>query len=145
MLFHKLTDQLLKINRFHLLAGHGLLDRRQLYYGGEDGCHSPVAAESLIVKDQVLKLPLLYGHQHSPVNGIHRRNDAAFPRLQPDALLRAAADADAAAQANARVDPGEFANAWLWAGGCTVHIGNRNRLDGADLCAFSPHCTRLCS
>src|ERR1035441_10680051 len=60
--------------------------------------------KSLIVKDEVLEFAALNGHDNRAMSGIHGRDHAVPPLLQPDSLLAAHPSAQAATETDLFVD-----------------------------------------
>ena len=63
------AHQIFQVAGFHLLAGHDLLDGRELENHAQNGGHGAMIPVGLIVEDQVLQLAPLDGHQHGAVSG----------------------------------------------------------------------------
>ena len=102
-------QELVQVDRFELLAGQGLLQRRQLQDRLEDCGHGTVVGESLVVKDQVLEGAFLDGLQYEAMGAVDRRDDLDRSPLHEDGFCRAVFGADAAAQADFGVDDGTLA------------------------------------
>jgi hypothetical protein len=61
------AHQIFQVAGFHLLAGHDLLDGRELENHTQNGGHGAMIPVGLIVEDQVLQLAPLDGYQHGAV------------------------------------------------------------------------------
>ena len=97
---------MVQIDRLELLAGQGLFEGRELQDRAEDGCHSPVVCESLVVKDQVLQSSLFDSLQDKAVGAVNRGDHFNRPSLQGDGFFGTVSGADAASQADRLVDDG---------------------------------------
>ena len=62
-------QEVFEVAGFHLLAGHDLLDGRELENHAEDGGHGAMIPLRLIVEDEVLELAALDGHEHGAMGG----------------------------------------------------------------------------
>lgn len=130
LLINLTGQQLVQVDRFKLLAGQGLLNRRQLQDGAEDLSHGPVAGESLVVEEQILQSALLDGLQDKAVGAVHRSDDLNRALLHMNGLGGTVPGADAAAQTEVFVD-----YRLLLVGRRILHDGDG--VNGTDLGAFA--------
>ena len=98
------VQQMIQIYRFKLLAGQSLLEGRQLQNSSEDSCHGSVISKGLVVKDQILQGAFFNSLQDEAVRAVYRGDDFDRAALQGDRLFGAVPGADAAAEADGRVD-----------------------------------------
>ena len=99
-------QKIVQIHRFELLAGQRLLEGRELQDSAEDSRHGSVVREGLVVKNQILQGPFLNSLQDEAVRAVDRGDDFDRAALQGDRFFGAVPGADAAAEADGRVDDG---------------------------------------
>ena len=78
------AHQIFQVVGFHLLAGHDLLDGRELENHAQNGGHGAMIPVSLIVEDQILQLSPLDSHQHGAVSGGDRSEHALGAGVELD-------------------------------------------------------------
>jgi hypothetical protein len=78
------AHQIFQVAGFHLLAGHDLLDGRELENHAQNGGHCAMIPVGLIVENQVLQLAPLDSHQHGAVGGGDGGEHALGARVELD-------------------------------------------------------------
>ena len=94
-----MREQGAEVARTELLAGQDLFDRWEFQDHAEQRRQGTMAAEHLVVENQVLQLAALDRHEHNLVRRVDRRDDALLPRLHGQGADSAVAGADPAAKA----------------------------------------------